>query len=297
MPGLLKSLGETASPDQALLNFDLFLGNLPAGVQLFSLFKANPALLELLATIMGSAPGLAAHLSRRALLLDSVLSPDFYRPLPPAAEMTAELGAILARVDHADHARDTGHRVQIGDAGILDRGFALRGDDQEAAAACALERGQRLGAPDRERHGDAREDHQVANREHREDGRDFHPLLARTHQALAFPSLPALIAVRHATPGARGAHSKERPKLSAKGGRSSRSRLRGRGTDSDAVISRRLLGARGEMRHVGEFDYVIINNELQAAVDDLVAVVRAARLRYANQHARHLQYFDFLEQD
>ncbi|AUM01097.1 MAG TPA: guanylate kinase [Pseudothauera hydrothermalis] len=74
-------------------------------------------------------------------------------------------------------------------------------------------------------------------------------------------------------------------------------RLRGRGTDSEAVIARRLLAARGEMRHVGEFDYVIINNELQTAVDDLVAVVRAARLRYAKQHARHLQYFDFLEQD
>ncbi len=110
MPGLLKSLGETASPDQALLNFDLFLGNLPAGVQLFSLFKANPALLELLATIMGSAPGLAAHLSRRALLLDSVLSPDFYRPLPPAAEMTAELGAILARVDHEQDILDLARR-------------------------------------------------------------------------------------------------------------------------------------------------------------------------------------------
>lgn len=75
------------------------------------------------------------------------------------------------------------------------------------------------------------------------------------------------------------------------------SRLRGRGTDSDDVISRRLLGARGEMRHVGEFDYVIINEELDAALDDLVAVVRAARLRYANQHQRHPQYFDFLEQD
>lgn len=74
-------------------------------------------------------------------------------------------------------------------------------------------------------------------------------------------------------------------------------RLRGRGTDSDDVIARRLLGARGEMRHVGEFDYVILNNELQCAVDDLVAVVRASRLRYANQHLRHLQYFDFLEQD
>ncbi|NMG66645.1 guanylate kinase [Azoarcus indigens] len=74
-------------------------------------------------------------------------------------------------------------------------------------------------------------------------------------------------------------------------------RLRGRGTDSDEVISRRLLGARGEMRHVGEFDYVIINNELQLALDDLVAVVRAARLRYGNQHLRHPQYFAFLEQD
>ncbi len=51
------------------------------------------------------------------------------------------------------------------------------------------------------------------------------------------------------------------------------------------------------MRHVAEFDYVIINNELQEALEDLVAVVRAARLRYAPQHLRHPQYFDFLEQD
>ncbi len=74
-------------------------------------------------------------------------------------------------------------------------------------------------------------------------------------------------------------------------------RLRGRGTDSADVIARRLLGARGEMRHVGEFDYVILNNELQEAIGDLVAVVRAARLRYANQRLRHLQFFDFIEQD
>ena len=93
MPALLKALGATAAPDQALLNFDLFLGNLPAGVQLFSLFKSNPALLELVAAIMGSAPGLAAQLARRTVLLDSVLSPAFYRPLPPAAEMTADLAA------------------------------------------------------------------------------------------------------------------------------------------------------------------------------------------------------------
>ncbi|MDX5409742.1 MAG: guanylate kinase [Thauera sp.] len=74
-------------------------------------------------------------------------------------------------------------------------------------------------------------------------------------------------------------------------------RLRGRGTDSDDVISRRLLGARGEMRHVGEFDYVILNDVLEDAVGDLVAIVRASRLRYSRQRARHSRYLEFLEQD
>ena len=110
MPGLLKALGSTAAPDHALLNLDLFLQNLPAGVQLFSLFKANPALLELVASIMGSAPGLAAHLARRAILLDSVLSPDFYRPLPAAPELTAELAGVLGRVDHEQDILDLARR-------------------------------------------------------------------------------------------------------------------------------------------------------------------------------------------
>jgi glutamate-ammonia-ligase adenylyltransferase len=110
MPALLKALGETASPDQALLNLDLFLGNLPAGVQLFSLFKANPALIELVATIMGSAPGLAAHLARRPILLDSVLSPDFYKSLPAPTEMTRELSAALARVEDEQDILDTARR-------------------------------------------------------------------------------------------------------------------------------------------------------------------------------------------
>ncbi len=74
-------------------------------------------------------------------------------------------------------------------------------------------------------------------------------------------------------------------------------RLRGRGTDSEDVIARRVLGARGEMRHVAEFDYVIINEDLPVALEDLVAVVRASRLRYANQEARKPEFFHYLEQD
>jgi glutamate-ammonia-ligase adenylyltransferase len=110
MPALLKALGETAAPDQALLNFDLFLGNLPAGVQLFSLFKANPALVELVAAIMGSAPRLAAHLARRTVLLDSVLSPSFYDPLPPVADMTEELTKLLAVTADEQDLLDTARR-------------------------------------------------------------------------------------------------------------------------------------------------------------------------------------------
>ncbi|HTR85587.1 MAG TPA: bifunctional [glutamine synthetase] adenylyltransferase/[glutamine synthetase]-adenylyl-L-tyrosine phosphorylase [Reyranella sp.] len=110
MPALLGALGSTAVPDQALLNLDLFLANLPAGVQLFSLFKANPALLELVATIMGSAPRLAAHLARRTQLLDAVLSPAFYDPLPSEAELEGELAAALAAVDDEQDILDAARR-------------------------------------------------------------------------------------------------------------------------------------------------------------------------------------------
>lgn len=68
-------------------------------------------------------------------------------------------------------------------------------------------------------------------------------------------------------------------------------RLCGRATDSAETIARRLAAAREEMRHVGEFDYVIINDELQCALHDLLAVVRAARLRYAAQCQRHSTLF------
>ena len=71
-------------------------------------------------------------------------------------------------------------------------------------------------------------------------------------------------------------------------------RLSGRGTDSEDIIARRIAAARDEMRHVDEFDYVIINDSLQQAVGDLQAIVRAARLRYANQRQRHAALFSSL---
>jgi guanylate kinase len=64
-------------------------------------------------------------------------------------------------------------------------------------------------------------------------------------------------------------------------------RLESRGQDAPAVIARRLEAARDEMSHCGEFDYVIINHQFATAVDELCVIVRASRLRVAQQLARH----------
>ena len=71
-------------------------------------------------------------------------------------------------------------------------------------------------------------------------------------------------------------------------------RLTGRGTDAADVIARRLAAAQAEMRHVGEFDYVIINDLLDRALDDLHAIVRATRLILAAQRLRHAALFEKL---
>ena len=71
-------------------------------------------------------------------------------------------------------------------------------------------------------------------------------------------------------------------------------RLTGRGTDAQEVIARRLAAAQAEMRHVGEFDYVIINDQLDQALEDLRAIVRASRLAFPAQRARHAALFDRL---
>lgn len=71
-------------------------------------------------------------------------------------------------------------------------------------------------------------------------------------------------------------------------------RLRGRGTDAEEVIARRLAAAGEEMRHVGEFDYVIINDDLEQALADLLAVSRATRLTFTQQQQRYTQLFSQL---
>ncbi len=65
-----------------------------------------------------------------------------------------------------------------------------------------------------------------------------------------------------------------------------RERLSGRGQDSQNIIDTRMKTARDEVSHAPEFDYVIINDDFYAALQDLAAVTRAERLRAAVQLRR-----------
>jgi guanylate kinase len=64
-------------------------------------------------------------------------------------------------------------------------------------------------------------------------------------------------------------------------------RMRKRGQDSEAVIAQRLSAAREEMSHHGEFDYVVVNEDFDTAVEELCAIFRASRLRRQAQVQRH----------
>jgi guanylate kinase len=63
-------------------------------------------------------------------------------------------------------------------------------------------------------------------------------------------------------------------------------RLVKRGQDGPEVIARRLAAAREEITHVGEFDYVIINQDFDRAAQDLAGIVRVHRLQVAAQLER-----------
>lgn len=100
IPTILGALSNTPHPDQAFLNFAQFIRSLPSGMQVFSLFRNQPGLLDLVAETMGFAPRLANHFAAHPHLFDAVLSPDFFDDLSDRAALAAELDRLLT--DAAD---------------------------------------------------------------------------------------------------------------------------------------------------------------------------------------------------
>lgn len=96
-PVILTQLQTSARPEEALASFDRFLAGLPAGVQLFSLFEANPDLTQLMVDICATAPALADYLSRNSGVLDAVIAGAFFAPWPGKVALTDALTDALDR--------------------------------------------------------------------------------------------------------------------------------------------------------------------------------------------------------
>lgn len=66
-----------------------------------------------------------------------------------------------------------------------------------------------------------------------------------------------------------------------------RSRLMGRGQDSEEIIERRMSEAESESSHYGEYDYLVINDDFDVALADLVSIFRSQRLLTGQQKLRN----------
>mgnify|MGYP001185914075 FL=1 len=73
-------------------------------------------------------------------------------------------------------------------------------------------------------------------------------------------------------------------------------RLRDRGEDSDEVIQKRLREAAEEIRNYAFYDYIVVNREVETAVDTLAAIVKAERVRRIRQEDQIRPILETFEQ-
>ncbi|MBR9863768.1 MAG: glutamine-synthetase adenylyltransferase [Rhodobacteraceae bacterium] len=111
-PEIERRIAGVKRPDFTLRQLDSFIRRLPAGVQLFSLFEANPQILDLLLDICSTAPGLAQYLARNTGVFDAVLSGAFFGDLPDAEGYVQGAKAALSGVTDYEDALNTARRWQ-----------------------------------------------------------------------------------------------------------------------------------------------------------------------------------------
>ena len=94
-PALLKALGNADNADAAFISFNSFLAALPSGVQLFSLLRNNPQLLEIITIVLGASPRLAQTMGRRPRVIDALLDPAFFGDMLERENLEAQLDRML----------------------------------------------------------------------------------------------------------------------------------------------------------------------------------------------------------
>ncbi|HYE47464.1 MAG TPA: bifunctional [glutamine synthetase] adenylyltransferase/[glutamine synthetase]-adenylyl-L-tyrosine phosphorylase [Caulobacter sp.] len=109
-PRLLEAAHATGAPNAAFRRFGDFFERLTSGVQVQSLFLAQPKLFELVVQVMAFAPQLAQTLARRPAALDALLDPAFFAPFEGGQGALA-FDAALAAADGFEAAMDAARRV------------------------------------------------------------------------------------------------------------------------------------------------------------------------------------------
>ncbi|MEM6596269.1 MAG: DUF294 nucleotidyltransferase-like domain-containing protein, partial [Pseudomonadota bacterium] len=94
-PDILKRMQSAPRPDEALQAFERFISGLPAGVQVFSMFEANPQLTQLFIDICTISGDLASYLASNAQVFDAVLGGSFFTPWPGCSTLSEELATAL----------------------------------------------------------------------------------------------------------------------------------------------------------------------------------------------------------
>ncbi len=97
LPLLLEQLARSDNPGAALLLFDRFLSNLHAAGRLLSLLRQNPELISLITLVLSIAPRLGDIVARYPQVMDALVDPSFFGPLPDDAELGKRLDAALAQ--------------------------------------------------------------------------------------------------------------------------------------------------------------------------------------------------------
>jgi glutamate-ammonia-ligase adenylyltransferase len=149
-PRFLEAAQATGAPEAAFNRFADFFSGLSAGVQVQSLFLAEPRLLDLVVLVMAFAPRLATILARQPAALDALLDPRFFAPLDDGEAERALKAAVAhaggfeaamdaARRAHREQAFRIGVQVISGaaDAGAAGRAFADLADASISALADA----------------------------------------------------------------------------------------------------------------------------------------------------------------
>lgn len=109
-PRLLEAAHATGAPDTAFTRFEDFFSKLTSGVQLQSLFLAQPKLFELVVQVLAFAPRLANTLARRPAALDAMLDGAFFSELD-REEDRAAMALAVARAEGFEGAMDAVRRV------------------------------------------------------------------------------------------------------------------------------------------------------------------------------------------